>query len=258
MSISAVPKEPFFPPPRSGASLIPREPQYPPPGKESSLRPRYLLPDSSLLFVWGADNKLVEQRSTKDFCGICGIYREIPPEEKFLVVLDWYNTLSRSKTESAEAVKRVPWENLELLKRLTDKFQNRIVFAICSYISASQSNLTSLVEACNSTEGLSSLISFVVVTRSKVGSHGKKAAIEALAQRKAPTALVDDNSNTIAECESAIFTIHLKLRGKPSARRAGAVKEFVEECGELIEEKLIEYIPNWQKNREHVRVRRQD
>ena len=45
VSISAVPKEPFFPPPRSGASLIPREPQYPPPGRESSLRPRYLLPD---------------------------------------------------------------------------------------------------------------------------------------------------------------------------------------------------------------------
>ena len=89
VSISAVPKEPFFPPPRSGASLIPREPQYPPPGRESSLRPRYLLPDYSLLFVWGADNKLVEQRSTKDFCGICGIYREIPPEEKFLVVLHW-------------------------------------------------------------------------------------------------------------------------------------------------------------------------
>ena len=37
-------------------------------------------------------------------------------------------------------MKRVPWENLELLKRLADKFQNRIVFAICSYMSASQSN----------------------------------------------------------------------------------------------------------------------
>ena len=132
-------------------------------------------------------------------------------------MLDWFQTLSRSKTESAERVKRIPKENLELIKRLKAQFQHRIVLKmICSFIASSNKNLDSLVEACNNTEDLRSLISFVVIARSKTGSQGKKAAVESLVQRKAPTILIDGDHEVIEKCEPEFSTIHLKLRRKPA------------------------------------------
>ena len=77
VSISSVPREPLFPPPRTLTLEFPKEPstppppklrlpkckpaepKYPPPSAETSLRPHYLLPDSSLLFVWGIQTAIL-------------------------------------------------------------------------------------------------------------------------------------------------------------------------------------------------------
>ena len=75
-----------------------------------------------------------------------------------------------------------------------------------------------------------------------MGARGKRAAIESLAQRKAPTILIDDNHEVIEECKPEFSTVHLKLRRKPAARRAGAVKGFLEDCGDIIQEDFLKYI----------------
>ena len=105
-----------------------------------------------------------------------------------------------------ERVRRIPEENLELLKRLKAQFQYRIVFVICSLIASSNKNLDSLVEACNKHRGFA-FFNFVCCDHKveDLGARGKRAAIESLAQRKAPTILIDDNHEVIEECKPEFF-----------------------------------------------------
>lgn len=237
----------------SGSSKVP-EPKLPP---QQPLRPIVLLPDTAELYVWNPSGNLVKA-PTKGFRGTAGIYTEYPAGEKFLLALDWYQTLSRSRTQSAEGVGRVPDENVELLKRLKDRYQNRLVVVVCSFISGSEKNLHNLIQACEQTPGLSSLISYVFITRSKTGDQGKLRTLEAVCQRLTPTCLVDDNADIVTEASESVFTIHLKLRRKPEARRADRVFNFLEDCQKEIEGEIEAKVPNWNENKEDVGVRVQD
>eukprot|EP00435_Cladocopium_sp_Y103_P034751 s1073_g9.t1 len=88
--------------------------------------------------------------STRNFRGLAGLciqtasgsLETLRAENVFVLALDWYQTLSRSRTASAEAIQRIPEENLELIRNLKRKFQGRILICIVSFISGSIKNLT--------------------------------------------------------------------------------------------------------------------
>eukprot|EP00438_Fugacium_kawagutii_P007496 Skav230013 [mRNA] locus=scaffold1958:420290:428629:+ [translate_table: standard] len=186
----------------SSTSKVELKKAEPKPPQQQQLKPTVLLPDSATLYCWDHTEKPFLVGKTRGFRGTCGIYTEYPPEGKVLLVLDWYQTLSRSRTASAEAIQKIPEENLELLQKLKNRYQNRLVIAICSFISGSERNLTNLLEACGNTRGLSSLVSFITITRQKCGPQGKLRMIESLCQRLTPAILVDDNAEIVSECST--------------------------------------------------------
>ena len=131
--------------------------------------------------------------------------------------LDLHQVLDRSRIQSAWTAQRVPKENLEFLKRFKNLFGNHLVIAIVLHIENSAKNEAGLIEACNRTEGLNHLMSFVIVTRTRDEPIGKLKAIEAKAmiQRKSSALIVDDNILVIDEYCRFIHMIHLHLRRKP-------------------------------------------
>ena len=218
------------------------------------LAPQYLLPENARYLTWDSRGILTDY-STRGFVGVLGVYIELPASEKFCLCLDWHQVIDRSKTSSAWATKSVPKENLELLKRLKARFGNNIVICVVSHIGEKEGkNERNLVECCNSTPGLSQLISFVVITRSRDGPFGKLRAIEALSQRKSPALIIDDNHLVIDECSAAIWTIHIKLRKKRSCRSPDVVRQFLEETEEDIAEAVHKSIPQVVENYGRVRV----
>ena len=220
--------------------------------KGQPLAPQYLLPDRCRYLTWDSEGRL-RDFSTRGFVGVQGVYTELPARRKFCLCLDWHQVLDRSRTQSAWATQRVPKENLELLKRLKDLFGNHLVISIVSHIENSAKNESGLIEACNRTEGLSHLVSFVIVTRSRDGPLGKLRAIEALTQRKSTALIVDDNVLVIDECSRFIYTIHLHLRRKPWARAPDKVEQFLEDCGDHIAAIVHKSVPDWGKD-DRVRV----
>ena len=220
--------------------------------KGQPLAPQYLLPDYCRYLTWDSQGKL-RDFSTRGFVGVQGVYTELPARRKFCLCLDWHQVLDRSRTQSAWAVQRVPKENLELLKWLKNLFGNHLVIAIVSHIENSAKNEAGLIEACNRTEGLNHLVSFVIVTRSRDGPLGKLKAIEALTQRKSSALIVDDNILVIDECCRFIHTIHLHLRRKPWATAPDKVEQYLEDCGDHIAAEVHRSVPDWGKD-DRVRV----
>eukprot|EP00438_Fugacium_kawagutii_P007603 Skav200637 [mRNA] locus=scaffold353:180885:187483:+ [translate_table: standard] len=262
-SSSSSKASPKAPPPKRGSlakapdassstSKVELKKADPKPPQQQQLKPTVLLPDSATLYCWDPTEKPSLVLRTRGFRGTCGIYTEYPPEGKVLLVLDWHQTLSRSRTASAEAIQKIPEENLELLQKLKDRYQNRLVIAVCSFISGSERNLTNLLEACGNTRGLNSLVSFITITRQKCGPQ-KLRTIESLCQRLTPTILVDDNAEIVSECAEVLYTVHLKLRKKPSAVRSHCVKQFLEDCFDVICEQVELAVPNWRENQERRR-----
>ena len=229
-------------------SQAPPLPKGPPPKRvhQQPLAPRVLLPDSVECYSWSGNSLVVT--STRNFAGTTSIEPQYPAREKFLLVLDWYQTLSRSTTASAEAIGRVPQENLDLLRSLKDRFRDRLIIVICSYISGSEKNLTNLLRCCEQTEGLRDLVPFIFITRQQCGPEGKYRTIQAINQGISPTCFIDDNAKIIEEATQptgAVFTVHLKLRRKPSAERSYQVHKFLEDCQQTIEQAITDWFPNW-------------
>ena len=220
--------------------------------KGQPLAPQYLLPDRCRYLTWDSEGRL-RDFSTRGFVGVQGVYTELPAGRKFCLCLDWHQVLDRSRTQSAWATQRVPKENLELLKRLKDLFGNHLVISIVSHIENSAKNEQNLIEACNRTEGLNRLVSFVIVTRARDGPFGKLRAIEALTQRKSTALIVDDNVLVIDECSRFIYTIHLHLRRKPWAREPDRVEQYLEDCVDHIAAIVHKSVPDWGKD-DRVRV----
>lgn len=238
--------------PKSSAGAASSSSTSVPVPKGQPLAPQYLLPDRCRYLTWDSEGRL-RDFSTRGFVGVQGVYTELPAGRKFCLCLDWHQVLDRSRTQSAWATQRVPKENLELLKRLKDLFGNHLVISIVSHIENSAKNEQNLIEACNSTEGLSRLVSFVIVTRARDGPFGKLRAIEALTQRKSTALIVDDNVLVIDECSRFIYTIHLHLRRKPWAREPDKVESYLEDCIDHIAAIVHKSVPDWGKD-DRVRV----
>ena len=215
------------------------------------LRPFVKLPDTVDFYTWN-QGRLVNT-STRDFrgsAGLCVPTREgglqtLRAENVYVLALDWYQTISRSKTASAEAINRIPDENVQLIRNLKRRFKGRILICVVSYISGSVKNLQSLLEACQNTEGLQDLIPAVFITRDKCGTCGKKETIKAITQRASPAGIVDDNNLVINECfKGDIFTVHLKLRRKPWCDVDTKVCGFLEETEAHIVEDVVRHFPD--------------
>lgn len=244
---SEPPPLPKGPPP--ARSLAPPLPKGLPPKKapQQPLVPRVLLPDSVEIYTWDRTNKLVAT-SSRNFAGTVGIEPQYPARDKFLLVLDWFQTLSRSRSASAESIGRIPEENQEFLRRLKDRYQGRLIIVIVSYISQSEKNLRSLLQCCEQTEGLRYLIPYIFITRQQLGPQGKFRTIQAINQRITPTCFVDDNARIIEEATQvtdAIYTVHLKLRKKPSAERSYQVHNFLEDCLPTVKQAIEDWFPTW-------------
>ena len=216
------------------------------------LRPFVKLPDTVDFYTWTNQGRLVNT-STRDFrgsAGLCVPTREgglqtLRAENVYVLALDWYQTISRSKTASAEAINRIPDENVQLIRNLKRRFKGRILICVVSYISRSVKNLQSLLEACQNTEGLQDLIPAVFITRDKCGTCGKKETIKAITQRASPAGIVDDNNLVINECfKGDIFTVHLKLRRKPWCDVDTKVCGFLEETEAHIVEDVVRHFPD--------------
>ena len=219
--------------------------------EQQPLRPFVKLPDTVDFYTWN-QGRLVNT-STRDFrgsAGLCVPTREgglqtLRAENVYVLALDWYQTISRSKTASAEAINRIPDENVQLIRNLKRRFKGRILICVVSYISGSVKNLQSLLEACQNTEGLQDLIPAVFITRDKCGRCGKKETIKAITQRASPAGIVDDNNLVINECfKGDIFTVHLKLRRKPWCDVDTKVCGFLEETEAHIVEDVVRHFPD--------------
>ena len=216
------------------------------------LRPFVKLPDTVDFYTWTNQGRLVNT-STRDFrgsAGLCVPTREgglqtLRAENVYVLALDWYQTISRSRTASAEAINRIPDENVQLIRNLKRRFKGRILICVVSYISGSVKNLQSLLEACQNTEGLQDLIPAVFITKDKCGTCGKKETIKAITQRASPAGIVDDNNLVINECfKGDIFTVHLKLRRKPWCDVDTKVCGFLEETEAHIVEDVVRHFPD--------------
>ena len=216
------------------------------------LRPFVKLPDTVDFYTWTNQGRLVNT-STRDFrgsAGLCVPTREgglqtLRAENVYVLALDWYQTISRSRTASAEAINRIPDENVQLIRNLKRRFKGRILICVVSYISGSVKNLQSLLEACQNTEGLQDLIPAVLITKDKCGTCGKKETIKAITQRASPAGIVDDNNLVINECfKGDIFTVHLKLRRKPWCDVDTKVCGFLEETEAHIVEDVVRHFPD--------------
>ena len=219
--------------------------------EQQPLRPFVKLPDTVDFYTWN-QGRLVNT-STRDFrgsAGLCVPTREggletLRAENVYVLALDWYQTISRSKTASAEAINRIPDENVQLIRNLKRRFKGRILICVVSYISGSVKNLQSLLEACQNTEGLQDLVPAVFITRDKCGRCGKKETIKAITQRASPAGIVDDNNLVINECfKGDIFTVHLKLRRKPWCDVDTKVCGFLEETEAHIVEDVVRHFPD--------------
>lgn len=219
---------------------------------DQPLRPFVKLPDTVDFYTWTNQGRLVNT-STRDFRGSAGLcvptrgggLQTLRAEDVYVLALDWYQTISRSKTASAEAINRIPDENVQLIRNLKRRFQGRILICVVSYISGSVQNLQNLLEACQNTEGLQDLIPLVFITRDKCGSCGKKETIKAITQRTSPAGIVDDNNLVINECfKGDIFTVHLKLRRKPWCDVDTKVCGFLEETEAHIVEDVVRHFPD--------------
>ena len=216
------------------------------------LRPFVKLPDTVDFYTWTNQGRLVNT-STRDFrgsAGLCVPTREgglqtLRAENVYVLALDWYQTISRSKTASAEAINRIPDENVQLIRNLKRRFQGRILICVVSFITGSVQNLQNLLEACQNTEGLQDLIPAVFITRDKCGRCGKKETIKAITQRTRPAGIVDDNDLVIKECFKAdIFTVHLRLRRKPWCDVDTKVCGFLEETEAHIVKDVVRHFPD--------------
>ena len=219
---------------------------------DQPLRPFVKLPDTVDFYTWTNHGRLVNT-STRDIRGSAGLcvptsgggLQTLKAKDVYVLALDWYQTISRSKTASAEAINRIPDENVQLIRNLERRFQGRILICVVSYISGSVQNLRSLLEACQNTEGLQDLIPLVFITRDKCGSCGKKETVKAITQRISPAGIVDDNNLVINECfKGDIFTVHLKLRRKPWCDVDTKVCGFLEETEAHIVEDVVRHFPD--------------
>ena len=211
-------------------------------------RPRVLLPDTAVLLErefaqrdsGETQGDFVISKSTRNFAGIFSYFSSDSSSSlagagiKAVLAIDWYQTLDRSSTTSTWDTQAIPWPNVQFLQDIRDRYEDKVLVAIVSFIRYSDKNRQRLIEALNNSPRVlnQGLVASAIISTEKVGALGKKECIRAITQNRVPACLIDDNADTIREnVEFGHGGIHVKLRKKPYCPQATAEVNFLEQAG---------------------------